>query len=78
MRQQQARWLDHGLCVTILRRTIHKLSTNNPGSPLFPTFFKVSALTRVVIGFYSIIEVGFYLDKAEFSALNCIIVEIRG
>ena len=46
--------------------------------PLFPTFFQVTALTRVVIGFYSIIEVGFYLDNAEFSALNCSIVEIRG
>jgi hypothetical protein len=56
----------------------NSFALNNPLPPLFPTFFKVSALTRVVIGFYSIIEVGFYLDNAEFSALNCSIVEIRG
>jgi len=53
-------------------------NANNQFPPLFPTFFKVTALSRVVIGFYSIIEVGFYLDNADFSALNCSIVEIRG
>jgi hypothetical protein len=46
--------------------------------PLFTTFFASSAPSRVVIGSLSISEVGFYLDNAEFDALNCIIVEISG
>jgi len=46
--------------------------------PLFTTFFASSAPSRAVIGSLSITEVGFYLDNAEFDALNCIIVEISG
>jgi hypothetical protein len=46
--------------------------------PLFTTFFASSAPSRAVIGSLSITEVGFYLDNAEFAALNCIIVEISG